>query len=114
VLIPYETDTLVGISQGQFDLVLFSFKYLRLVESDLNIISKQLAKSDSIIAELRAVRSLDSTKALHTDSIIQSKDVIISDGKKAARKSKVKNIAFEIGLGVALVAETILLFLSVK
>ena len=114
VLIPYEQDTLVGISQHQFDVVLFSFKYLRLVESDLNMVSDQLTRSDSINALLRDQLTLERIKTAHTDSIIDLQEVIISDGKKAARKSKVKNIALEIGLGAALVAETILLFLSVK
>ena len=114
MLIPYEQDTLVGISQHQFDVVLFSFKYLRLVESDLNMVSDQLTRSDSINALLRDQLTLERIKTAHTDSIIDLQEVIISDGKKAARKSKVKNIAFEIGLGAALVAETILLFLSVK
>jgi len=114
VLIPFEADTLVGISQHQFDLVLFSFKYLRLVESDLYIVSDHLTRSDSINALLREQLTLERSKLARKDSIIDLKDVIISNGKKSARKSKVKNVMLEIGLAVALVAETVLLFLTVK
>ena len=49
VLIPYEKDTLVAITKHQFDVVLFSFSYLRELKEDKTLVDAQLAKTDSVI-----------------------------------------------------------------
>ena len=105
VLIPYEQDTLIGISQEQFDVVLFSFSYLRMVENTSNLTSKQLTRSDSINTYLQEVLTLERTKMAHKDSIITNLEDIIGDYKKARKKEKLKKTFTYIGLGLLAGAE---------
>ena len=104
-MIPYEQDTLIGISQEQFDVVLFSFSYLRMVENTSNLTSKQLTRSDSINTYLQEVLTLERIKMAHKDSIITNLEDIIGDYKKARKKEKLKKTFTYIGLGLLAGAE---------
>ena len=100
VLIPYEQDTLVGISQQDFDLVLFSFSYLRSVENTLGLTSNELTRTDSINTYLNKVICLERLKSFEKDSININLEAVIKDYKKARRKEKVKKTFTYIGLGL--------------
>ena len=100
VLIPLEQDTLVGISQYDFDLVLFSFSYLRSVENTLEITSNELTSADSINTYLEKVLSLERLKSLEKDSINVNLETVVKDYKKAQRRQKVKSTFTYIGLGI--------------
>lgn len=99
-MIPLEQDTLVGISQYDFDLVLFSFSYLKSVENTLDITSKQLTRADSINTYLNEVLALERLKTLEKDSIVQGLELVIIDYKKARRKERTKKTFAYIGLGL--------------
>lgn len=105
VLIPLEQDTLVGISQYDFDLVLFSFSYLRSVENTLEITSNELTSADSINTYLEKVLSLERLKSLEKDSVNVNLTEVIQDYKKAQRRQKVKSTFTYIGLGIIAGAE---------
>lgn len=105
VLIPLEQDTLVGISQYDFDLVLFSFSYIRSVENTLELTSNELTRADSINTYLEKVLSLERLKSLEKDSINVNLEAVIKDYKKARRKQKVKSTFTYIGLGIIAGAE---------
>lgn len=100
VLIPYEQDTLVAVSQQDFDLILFSFSYLRSVENTLDLTSKQLTRTDSINTYLEKVMALERAKSAEKDTIIHNLEDIIGDYKKARRKEKVKKTFTYIGMGL--------------
>ena len=100
VLIPFAQDTLVGISQYDFDLVLFSFSYLRSVENTLDLTSKELTRTDSINTYLEKVMALERLKSAEKDTIIHNLEDIIGDYKKARRKEKLKNTFTYIGLSL--------------
>ena len=100
VLIPYEQDTLVGISQQDFDLVLFSFSYLRSVENTLDLTSNELTRTDSINTYLNKVIRLERLKSFEKDSININLEAVIKDYKKARRKQRVKKTFTYIGLGL--------------
>ena len=105
VLIPFANDTLVGISQYDFDLVLFSFSYLKSVENTLEVTSNELTRADSINTYLQEVLTLERTKMAHKDSIITNLEDIIGDYKKARKKEKLKKTFTYIGLGLLAGAE---------
>ncbi len=100
VLIPYETDTLVGITEEQFETILFSFSYIRGIESDNKILDSSVINLESRIA--------------NRDSIIQARELQIIEygnmqdlyierlerGRKARKKEKVKSTLTYIGLGL--------------
>lgn len=104
-MIPLEQDTLVGISQYDFDLVLFSFSYIRSVENTLELTSNELTRADSINTYLEKVLSLERLKSLEKDSINVNLEAVIKDYKKARRKQKVKSTFTYIGLGIIAGAE---------
>jgi len=109
VLIPYEQDTLIGISRHQFDIVLFSFSYLSELEQAAKIESKQLTRLDSIITLKDNELSLERLKMAEKDSIAYNLEQVIKSHEKAARKKVVKNTILNIGLGVAVAVEAALL-----
>ena len=106
VLIPYAQDTLVGISQHQFDVVLFGFSYLNQLEETSKITSKQLSRLDSIITLQEKELSLERLKMAQKDSIALNLQEVIKCHQKAAKKKALKNTLLNITLGVGLVAET--------
>jgi len=105
VLIPYESDTLVAISKEQFDVVLFSFSYLRMTESTLEITSKELTRQDSINTYLEKVMRLERLKMAEKDTVITNLEDIIGDYKKARRREKLKKTFTYLGLGILAGAE---------
>lgn len=109
VLIPYEQDTLVGITKYQFDIVLFSFSYLDELRQTSKIQSKQLTRLDSIVSLKNKELSLERLKIAQKDSIELNLTEVIECHKKAARKKKLKNTFLNIGLGVAIAAEAALI-----
>ena len=108
-MIPYASDTLVGISQHQFGVVLFGFSYIRQLEETSKLTSKQLSRLDSIINLKDKELSLERLKLAEKDSITLNLREVIDCHKKAARKKALKNTLLTIGLGVGLAAETIIL-----
>ncbi len=105
-MIPYAQDTLVGISQHQFDVVLFGFSYLNQLEETSKITSKQLSRLDSIITLQEKELSLERLKMAQKDSIALNLQEVIKCHQKAAKKKALKNTLLNIALGVGLAAET--------
>jgi len=114
-LIPYESDTLVAISQEQFNIVLFSFSYLRMTESTLEITSKELLRSDSINTYLEKVMSLERLKMDEQEIVIDNLEEIIKEQKKAIRREKLKKTFTYLGLGILAGAEAgVITYLLIK
>jgi len=115
VSLVYENDTLVGISQHQFDIVLFSFSYVKSLENTLDVTSKQLTRADSISRYLREVNTLERLKMAEQDTVITNLEDIIGDYKKARRKEKVKKTLTYIGLGLLAGVEAgLIVYLQLK
>ena len=114
VLIPYASDTLVGITKYQFDIVLFSFSYLDELRQTSKIQSKQLTRLDSIESLKDKELSLERLKIAQKDSIELNLTEVIECHKKAARKKKLKNTFLHIGLGLAVAAEAVLIIQLVR
>lgn len=104
-LIVSNGDTLVTITEKQFDTVLFSFSYLKSLENTSNLTSKQLSRQSAIIDHLNGVLTLERAKVAQKDSIIVNLEDIIKQEKKAMRKEKLKNTFTFIGLGILAGAE---------
>ena len=110
VLIASGTDTLVGISEYDFDLVLFSFSYIRSLENTSQLTSKQLTRLDSINTYLNEVMTLERKKQAHQDSIIVNLESVIKQHEKKAKRERLKqSLIYTIG-GAIIAAETGLLF----
>ncbi len=106
VLIPYEGDTLVAITEHQFDVVLFSFSYLRELKEDKALAESQLARADSVIKFMDQQFVLQVKADREKDEVIQSLEVIVKHHKKELRKQKLRSTILNIVLGVGLAAET--------
>jgi len=106
VLIPYEGDTLVAITERQFDVVLFSFSYLRELQEDKALAESQLARADSVIKFMDQQFVLQVKADREKDEVIQSLEVIVKHHKKELRKQKLRSTILNIVLGVGLAAET--------
>ena len=108
-------DTLVAISEHDFNLVLFSFSYTRSLKNTLDVTSKQLTRADSISRYLREVNTLERFKMAEQDTIITNLEDIIGDYKKARRKEKVKKTFTYIGLGLLAGVEAgLIVYLQLK
>lgn len=106
VLIPYEGDTLVAITEHQFDVVLFSFSYLRELKEDKALAESQLARADSVIKFMDQQFVLQVKADKEKDEVIQSLEVIVKHHKKELRRQKLRSTILNIVLGVGLAAET--------
>jgi len=106
VLIPYEGDTLVAITEHQFDVVLFSFSYLRELQEDKALAESQLARADSVIKFMDQQFVLQVKADREKDEVIQSLEVIVKHHKKELRRQKLRSTILNIVLGVGLAAET--------
>ena len=106
VLIPYEGDTLVAITEHQFDVVLFSFSYLRELKEDKALAEGQLARADSVIKFMDQQFVLQVKADREKDEVIQSLEVIVKHHKKELRRQKLRSTILNIVLGVGLAAET--------
>lgn len=105
-MIPYEGDTLVAITEHQFDVVLFSFSYLRELKEDKALAESQLARADSVIKFMDQQFVLQVKADREKDEVIQSLEVIVKHHKKELRKQKLRSTILNIVLGVGLAAET--------
>lgn len=104
-LIVVESDTLVTVTEKQFNTILFGFSYIRSLENTSEIDSKRITKQDSIIDYLNEVLSLERLKTLEKDSINANLETVIKEYKKARRREKVKSTFAYIGLGILCGAE---------
>jgi len=108
-LIVLEGDTFVTITPEQFSTILFSFSYIRSLESTNNIASKQLSRKDSIITYLNIQMTLERKKQKEQVEIADNLEQIITDHKKQKKKDKLKNVLINIGLGAVAVGESVLI-----
>ena len=110
VLIPYEQDTLVGISQHDFDVILFSFSYLKSVENTLDLTSKQLSRQIDITTYLNEQLTLERLKSTETDSIVMNLESVIKKHERKLKREKFKQTLIYLLGGGVIAAETGLLF----
>jgi len=108
-LIPYEGDTLVAITEHQFDVVLFSFSYLRELKEDKTLVEAQLAKTDSVIKFMDKQFVLQAKADREKDDVIENLEIIIKHHKKELRKQKLKSTLLNVGLAVGLAVETVII-----
>lgn len=114
-LIVLESDTLVTVTEKQFDNILFSFSYLKSLENTSEIDSKRISRLDSINMCLQEVLTLERKKTATKDSIIVNLEDVIKKSKKQQRKEKLKNTFAVIGLGILAGAEAgIITYLLLK
>jgi len=106
ILIPYEGDTLVAITEHQFDVVLFSFSYLRELKEDKALVDAQLAKTDSIIKFMDRQFVLQAKADREKDEVIGNLEIMIKHHKKELRKQKLKSTLLNVGLALGLAVET--------
>ena len=99
-MIVLESDTLVTVTEKQFDNILFSFSYLKSLENTSEIDSKRISRLDSINMCLQEVLTLERKKTATKDSIIVNLEDVIKKSKKQQRKEKLKNTFAVIGLGI--------------
>ena len=107
-LIAFGEDTLVGISQQDFDVVLFSFSYLRSVENTLDLTSEQLSRQIDITTYLNEQLTLERLKSTETDSIVMNLETVVDLERKDKNKVKRKRdwtIGGLVAIIVALAAE---------
>ena len=109
VLIPYESDTLIGITEYQFDLVLFSFSHLQEVKKKAALTEQELLRADSVIKFMDKQFVLQAKADREKDNVIDNLEVIIASQKREMRKRKVRASVLNILLGAALAAETALI-----
>lgn len=110
VLIQSGSDTLVGITEYDFDLVLFSFSYIKSLENTSNLTSKQLTRLDSINTYLNEVLTLERKKQAQKDTIIINLESVIKKHERKAKMERLKqSLIYTIG-GAIIAAETGILF----
>ena len=101
---------MVGITEYDFDLVLFSFSYIKSLENTSNLTSKQLTRLDSINTYLNEVLTLERKKQAQKDTIIINLESVIKQHEKKAKRERLKqSLIYTIG-GAIIAAETGLLF----
>lgn len=100
------SDTLVAITEKDFNTILFGFSYIRSLENNSNLTSKQLSKQDSINAYLSEVLTLERTKTAQKDSVIINLETIIENETKKKKREKLKNTLIQIGGALVIAAET--------
>lgn len=105
-LIVVEQDTLVTLTEQQFDVVVFGLSYIKSLEHINNIASKQLTRLDSINVYLEKVLTLERKKQAQQDSIIINLEAVIEKHEKAKKREKLKNVFIQIGAGLVIAAET--------
>lgn len=100
------SDTLVAITEKDFNTILFGFSYIRSLENNSNLTSKQLSKQDSINAYLSEVLVLERAKTAQKDSVIINLETIIENETKKKKREKLKNTLIQIGGALVIAAET--------
>ena len=109
-LIVFGQDTTVSISQHDFDVVLFSFSYLKSVENTLDLTSKQLSRQIEITTYLNEQLTLEGLKSTETDSIVMNLETVIKKHERKAKREKFKQTLIYLLGGGVIAAETGLLF----
>jgi hypothetical protein len=109
-LIVFGQDTLVGISQHDFNVVLFSFSYLKSVENTLDLTSKQLSRQIDITTYLNEQLTLEGLKSTETDSIVMNLNLVIKKHERKLKREKFKQTLIYLLGGGVIAAETGLLF----
>ena len=105
-LIVVDNDTLVTVTEKQFDTILFGFSYIRNLENTSKLTSKQLSKQDSINTYLSEVLTLERSKTAQKDSVIINLETIIENETKKKKREKLKNTLIQIGGALVIAAET--------
>ena len=105
-LIVSGSDTLVAITEKDFNTILFGFSYIRSLENTSKLTSKQLSKQDSINAYLSEVLTLERAKIAQKDSVIINLETIIENETKKKKREKLKNTLIQIGGALVIAAET--------
>ena len=100
------SDTLVAITEQDFNTILFGFSYIRSLEVTNNIASNELSRVDSINTYLEKVLTLERKKQAQQDSIIVNLETVIEKHEKAKKRKKLKNVFIQIGAGLVIAAET--------
>lgn len=100
------SDTLVAITERDFNTILFGFSYIRSLEATNNIASNELSRADSINTYLEKVLTLERKKQAQQDSIIVNLETVIEKHEKAKKREKLKNVFIQIGAGLVIAAET--------
>lgn len=114
-MIAVGSDTLVTITEKQFDVVLFAFSYVKSLENTSNLTSKQLSRLDSINTLLEKELSLERSKLREMDSIALNLGSIIKKSEKARKKEKLKATFSQIGLGLGVAIEAgIIMYLLLR
>ena len=108
-MIPFEGDTLVAITEHQFDVVLFSFSYLRQLERDKELAELLSSRADSIEKFMQEQLKLQDRQLNEKDNVIDNLEIIVDQHQKALRKQKLKATLINIVLGVGLAAETVII-----
>jgi hypothetical protein len=109
-LIAFGEDTLVGISQQDFDVVLFSFSYLRSLENTLDLTSEQLSRQIDITTYLNEQLTLERLKSTETDSIVMNLETVVKKHERKLKREKFKQTLIYLLGGGVIAAETGLLF----
>ena len=109
-LIVFGQDTLVGISQHDFDVVLFSFSYLKSVENTLDLTSEQLSRQIDITTYLNEQITLERLKTAETDSIVMNLESVVKKHERKLKREKFKQTLIYLLGGGVIAAETGLLF----
>ena len=105
-LIVVDNDTLVTVTEKQFDTILFGLSYIRSLENTSKLTSKQLSKQDSINAYLSEVLTLERAKTAQKDSVIINLETIIENETKKKKIENLKNTLIQIGGALVIAAET--------
>lgn len=108
VRIPMANDTLIGITEKDFNTIMFGFSYIKHLETVSNLTVEQLSRTDSINAYLNEQLSLERKKTAQKDTIIAAYEAMQKATEKELRKKKRESMAYKIGLpilGVVIIAE---------
>ncbi len=105
-MIPYESDTLIGITEYQFDLVLFSFSHLQEVKKKAALTEQELLRADSVINFMDKQFVLQAKADREKDEVIGNLEIMIKHHKKELRKQKLRSTLLNVGLAVGLAVET--------
>lgn len=104
VRIPMAADTLVGITQEDYDVILFGFSYIKHLETINNITSNEVSRLDSINTYLNQQLSLERMKSAQKDTIIIANEQIVKGKDKELKKKKAESLAMKIGFPLIVVA----------
>jgi amino acid permease len=108
-LITQRKDTIVGISPHQYNMVLFSFSYIKSLRKNHKISTSKIINLESQIAIRDSI--IDAQSAQIDQYVLNEVDLqkVIDDYKKDRRKSKTKNTIIYIAGGGVIIGEAVLI-----